>query len=231
MKKCNKCAADKDDFNKSKAAPDGLQSTCRQCQKQYRIDNQERLDVYFKEYRENNVEAKTAYLATYYSENRNEINKKHRIYYAKNKDKILEKQSSRKDLIAEYQKEYRKEYYTENRNRIKDKVNFRYRNDSAYRAKVLLRGRFRNWFKSMGMQKTGHVADLIGCTFEELCKHLESQFKPGMTWDNQGDWHIDHIKPLALFDPLNSDHLKEAWHYTNLQPLWAVENWIKGDRI
>ena len=61
-------------------------------------------------------------------------------------------------------------------------------------------------------------------------KHLESQFKVGMTWDNYGEWHIDHIKPLAAFDIKDPAQVAEASHYTNLQPLWAMENFTKSKK-
>jgi len=49
-----------------------------------------------------------------------------------------------------------------------------------------------------------------------------------MTWENHGEWHIDHIKPCSLFNLLNEDEQKKCFHYTNLQPLWASENLSKG---
>ena len=70
------------------------------------------------------------------------------------------------------------------------------------------------------------VTDL-GCSLEELKKHLETQFKSGMSWDNYGDWHIDHIVPLASAQ--NEAEIKKLCHFTNLQPLWAEENLSKGD--
>lgn len=77
-------------------------------------------------------------------------------------------------------------------------------------------------------QLTCSAVDDLSCSLEELKKHLESKFKHGMTWDNYGDWHIDHIKPLVL--ATNEIELKTLCHYTNLQPLWAKENLSKGDR-
>ncbi len=58
--------------------------------------------------------------------------------------------------------------------------------------------------------------------------HIESMFEPGMSWDNWGEWHIDHIRPLASFDLENAERLAEACHYTNLRPLWKVDNLRKG---
>lgn len=66
---------------------------------------------------------------------------------------------------------------------------------------------------------------------DELRAHLEAQFQAGMSWDNYGEWHIDHIKPLASFDLEDTDQLKLACHYTNLQPLWAKDNLSKGAKM
>lgn len=72
----------------------------------------------------------------------------------------------------------------------------------------------------------------LGCTVSEARAYLESLFHLGMTWDNHGvdGWHIDHVRPLASFDRSDPDWQREAFHYTNLQPLWAADNIAKGAR-
>lgn len=60
--------------------------------------------------------------------------------------------------------------------------------------------------------------------------HLEAQFAEGMSWDNYGEWHVDHIKPCALFNLLLADEQEACFHYTNLQPLWGPDNCSKGAR-
>ena len=72
-------------------------------------------------------------------------------------------------------------------------------------------------------------SNLIGCTGRELVMHLESQFLPGMSWDNRNEWHIDHIIPLSSFNLLDSIQFSKASHYTNLRPLWAKDNKYKSD--
>jgi hypothetical protein len=81
--------------------------------------------------------------------------------------------------------------------------------------------------------KSGSAVADLGCTIPELRAHLESKFKPGMTWDNwsKDGWHIDHIRPLAKFDLENREQFLEAVHYTNLQPLWASENIHKSAKL
>ena len=68
--------------------------------------------------------------------------------------------------------------------------------------------------------------DLVPYTLEELMAHLERQFLPGMTWENRGKWHIDHVVPLASFNFTSPDdpEFRAAWALTNLRPLWAKDN-------
>ena len=79
------------------------------------------------------------------------------------------------------------------------------------------------------ISKTGHTLELLGCSISQLIKHLEEQFKKGMTWKNYGKWHVDHIKPLSSFDLTNPKQQKLACNYKNLQPLWAKENLRKSN--
>lgn len=78
--------------------------------------------------------------------------------------------------------------------------------------------------------KSGSTETLVGCSMDELRDHLESQFADGMTWDNYGEWHVDHIKPCAMFDFSVDSHQFECFHYTNMQPLWAIDNYKKGNK-
>ena len=84
-----------------------------------------------------------------------------------------------------------------------------------------------------GKKKAESSMQLLGCSTEHLKKHLESQFKDDMSWENYGikGWHIDHIKPCASFDFSIIEEQKECFHYTNLQPLWWHENLSKSDKI
>lgn len=98
-----------------------------------------------------------------------------------------------------------------------------------------LRVRLRTALKRKDQNKMGSHIEELGCSTIQLIEHLESQFESEMSWENYGigygSWNIDHIIPLASFDLTNLDDLKKACHYTNLQPLWAIENSSKGARI
>jgi hypothetical protein len=80
-------------------------------------------------------------------------------------------------------------------------------------------------------EKKNHMVWFLGCTIQEFKVYLESKFQEGMNWDNYGmfGWHIDHIKPVSLFDLKDEQQLKECWNYKNFQPLWATDNLKKGN--
>jgi hypothetical protein len=81
-------------------------------------------------------------------------------------------------------------------------------------------------------KKAGRTIDFIGCSMAQARRHIERQFTSGMNWSNHGTvWHIDHIIPLARFNLLDPLQRRRANHYTNLQPLCAIENMRKGDKI
>lgn len=139
----------------------------------------------------------------YYKRHKKEISKKRRVYYKKNKLKILE---------------YKKKY---ERKKIESDTNFKLVKCLRHRLYDALRGNF----------KSGSAVRDLGCTVEFLKHYLESKFQPGMTWENYGSyWHIDHIKPLSKFDLTDRNQLLEACHYTNLQPLEAMENIRKSNK-
>ena len=82
-----------------------------------------------------------------------------------------------------------------------------------------------------GRYKSKPTLKLLGCSFEECWQHLESKFQPGMTKENYGLWHVDHIRPCVSFDLTDPEQQKICFHYTNLQPLWAIDNMKKGSKI
>lgn len=108
--------------------------------------------------------------------------------------------------------------------------------NSNFRLKKTARSRIYNAIKRLGQVQKPRIRyrteKMIGCTIEQLRSHLESRFKRGMTWDNHGShWHIDHIIPMAHFDLTDESQLLAASHYTNMQPMWAVENLAKSDTL
>lgn len=107
----------------------------------------------------------------------------------------------------------------------------KYHSDINFKMTCVLRARLNQAIKNNN--KSGSALSDLGCSIEEFKQYLESLFEPGMTWDNwsRTGWHIDHIKPLSAFDLTNPNQIKDACNYTNLQPMWAVDNISKGAKL
>lgn len=129
--------------------------------------------------------------------------------------------------IAAYKEQYRQNHKVERSMYERD----RRANDIDFKLKIIIRNKIGQSIKDG--RSYGHSVDLLGCSIKEVREHLERQFKPGMTWGNWSvkGWHIDHIIPLASFDFTDHEQQKQAFHYTNLQPLWAEDNMAKKARI
>lgn len=98
--------------------------------------------------------------------------------------------------------------------------------------KVLERYRTRVWWALKRNQKAAKTRELLGCSEAVLKQHLEALFVPGMTWENYGPvWHVDHKRPCASFDFSDAAQQRECFNFTNLQPLFAADNFSKGDKI
>ena len=106
-----------------------------------------------------------------------------------------------------------------------------YRKDVKSFSRVISSLRSRLNLGLKGKYWTGPATDWIGCTKPFLKAHLESQFKPGMSWDNwgrgRGKWNVDHIYPISKVDKNSPEQIRAVCHYTNLQPLWHEENFKK----
>ena len=104
----------------------------------------------------------------------------------------------------------------------------KYYENVCYRLVKIQRSRIYQALK--GKFKSKKTMTLLGCTAKEFKAHLESLFKEGMTWDNYGEWHVDHIKPLSLFQLELDSEQQAAFNYLNTQPLWAKENLQKRNK-
>jgi len=108
--------------------------------------------------------------------------------------------------------------------------------DAQYRAQPKQRvdQRMKTAIKlALGEKKAGRKWEsLVDYTLDELYVHIEKQFLPGMSWENMGEWHIDHILPRASFNYETEDdpEFKACWALTNLRPLWWRDNISKGDK-
>ena len=102
----------------------------------------------------------------------------------------------------------------------------KYKNDPGFNLLVRLRSRTRKAL--LGTSKSVSTRELLGCDTNELRLWLECRFTGSMSWENMSDWEVDHIRPLSSFDLTDEAQLREAAHYTNLQPLWRGDNRKKG---
>jgi hypothetical protein len=103
----------------------------------------------------------------------------------------------------------------------------RYRDDPKY---VIYHRVKRNIKKHMRDGKASrNWSQRLGYTMAELRTHLQRQFTDGMTWENMGSWHIDHIRPVASFSftCVDEPQFRECYALSNLRPLWGRDNIIK----
>lgn len=124
-----------------------------------------------------------------------------------------------------------KAYNKQNVKMLTAKRMHRMTTDPQFKLVVSLRIRLNKALKRN--QKVGSAVEDLGCSVDFLKTYLETKFQEGMNWGNHGKglgkWNIDHIKPLSKFDLTNTQEMKYACHYTNLQPLWSQDNLRKGN--
>lgn len=215
-------------YNKDKQKKDGLRPECKSCQKVWRSKNREKLAERAKNWYTKNKEYVLDQKRTYYTQNKETLLAKRKSYYLNNKTRILSYLKTWRENNREYTRNLSRNYGRKHRKaRNLYHLNKR-RQDPQFDVACRLRIRMANKLRS---KKPQGMEELLGCSWKQLIEHLESQFKPGMTWDNRNEWHIDHIRPLASFDLTDENQLREACHYTNLQPLWARDNLKKGAKL
>ena len=135
-------------------------------------------------------------------------------YHTSQKENQKQYRLAHKAELTVYYREYRQE-------RIKTDLN--------YKLSRYLRTRLYNAVKG-GYRGSSAVRDL-GCSLDFFTKYIAQKFTIGMSWDNYGEWHLDHIVPLASFDLSDREQCLLACHYSNMQPLWATDNLVKGPKI
>ena len=155
------------------------------------------------------------------------MRQKRKQRYKKDPAKELSRNKKYTDKNKDKVNEYKKQWARDNKDQRTVYAKNKYQNDPIYRLKSCLRSRLTQAVS----KKYGSTMELVGCSIDNLIQHLESQFMEGMTWDNYGEWHVDHIRPCASFDLSCVKQQRECFHYTNLQPLWRKDNQDKGDKF
>jgi hypothetical protein len=135
--------------------------------------------------------------------------------------------------MEEYKKNKIKNYYKNKKQTdiLVNKYIKRCKEDIIFRIIKNLASRTKNILVKNNIKKEYTHMELIGCSSDELKLHLEIQLKNDMNFDNYGEWEIDHIKPISLFDLNNENELLECFNYKNLQPLWRADNRRKSNKI
>jgi len=163
-----------------------------------------------KKYREENPELIKERKKKYREENKEKIAAKKRADYLANPEKFKERSRKwRQDNKARYNKYQRDRFATNANAKLAHEIRCRV---ATY-------------------VKRHETCDDVGCDIRQLREYLQDLFTEGMTWQNYGEWHVDHIKPLASFDLTDEEQFKAACHYTNLQPMWAEANFSKGRKL
>ena len=245
-KTCSKCGMIKsaEEFNKCKTRKDGLHFWCKDCRKKYRDSHKQQKKEYDRIHQKEIKSTRKEYNRTHKKENKERqeeyerTHKKERKQYSfSHKDKKKEYNDSHKKEQKIYReknkikiKQYKKEYCQLHKKERNKRDKQRRKTDINFKIRCYLSIRIHQALKRNLKSKT--TMQLLGCAIKELRTHLQKQFLPGMTWKNHGlyGWHIDHIKPCALFDLSKPSEQRKCFHYTNLQPLWAIDNLIKGDK-
>lgn len=231
-KKCNELK-NVNDFDKSSRSKDGYFYMCKLCKKEYSeryySKNKESIKIRSDKYYKNNVENYRKKHNQYYQDNRDEILERTKLYQKNNReiyilrsrewalnnqDKVIENKNNFKDRHPNYHTEY---------------ISNRRKNDNLFRLIMNVRRRLLLYLNSKNIKKNNKTFEIIGCTPEIIKKHLESQFTDGMSWDNHGEWHIDHKIPLS--SAKTEEEVYQLAHYSNLQPLWAEENLKKSNKL
>ena len=221
-RECSKCKITKslEQFPNDPKCSDGKRRTCKECRIPHwipgadeilkcKICNEEKHYSLFANHgKQKPHECKTCRNTREFNKrnlNKEEYNRKQREDWAKNNEK-------------------RNETRRKNLQKRRDE-------DPQYRLKMALHVRLYDAVKHQKGTKSSKTLEILGCTVEELRVFLEAEFTEGMTWENYGKWHIDHIRPCASFNLEDPEEQKRCFHWANLQPLWAQDNIRKGAKF
>ncbi|AEC22287.1 hypothetical protein PT7_P051 (plasmid) [Pusillimonas sp. T7-7] len=221
------------EFNKKASGKDGHDSRCIPCKKiskrEEYLRNREKRLATVKAYREANPEKASEAKRVARGKKIDQYRAREKEYYENNKERA--KAWYREYRVANIERltEASRAYKKKNAKELSRKQCDRQRYDLMTRLRNDIRGRINIAIRKNGYTKKSRTTDMVGCDWQELKRHLEKQFSKGMSWANRGQWHIDHIVPLA--SAKDEAELLKLCHHTNLRPMWARDNLIKGSSI
>jgi hypothetical protein len=158
-------------------------------------------------------------------------------YYFNNREKRLryfsDWQKDNRDHLNEYHQKWREKNIDKHREYKRKYEKHRKDTDPAYKLIANFRTAIYQVLKENNVEKNRHYFDILQYTPEELILHLEKQFTDSMTWENYGEWHVDHKTPISSFnfESIDDDSFMECWSLGNLQPMWGKENIVKGSKL
>lgn len=207
---------------------------CNKCYKKnyfkniYKEEKREKRKEYKRNYNKNNKEIVLRYNRKYREENTKKVSDYQIKYREENKDVIKESKKNWAENNKEKIKERSRKYYQDNKEKINKRFIEKLKNNHLLRLVHNIRNRIRKSIMVMGYTKKSKTTDILGCSFEEFKEYLENKFEDGMSWENHGKWHLDHIKPISLAK--TEEEVYELNKYTNFQPLWEFDNLSKGNK-
>jgi hypothetical protein len=169
-----------------------------------------------------------------YKGGKSESDKRH---YLKNREKRLQYfsdwQKDNRDRLNDYHQKWREKNIDKHREYKRKYEKHRKDTDPLYKLISNFRTAIYQVLKESNVEKNGHYFDILGYTPEELINHLEKQFTEGMTWDNYGEFHVDHKLPISSFNikEIGDEEFMRCWCLDNLQPMWGEENIRKSNKV
>jgi hypothetical protein len=165
---------------------------------------------------------------------KSESDKRH---YFKNREKRLQYfsdwQKDNRDRLNDYHKKWREKNIDKHKEYKRNYEKNRKSNDPLYKLIGNFRTAIYQVLKENNIKKNGHYFEILKYTPEQLINHLEKQFSDEMTWDNYGDWHVDHKHPISLYNikEIGDNEFMKCWSLDNLQPMWGVDNIKKSNKL
>jgi hypothetical protein len=192
--------------------------------KLYRLRNRKRIDERVRLWRLKNPEKSKLIAARSAKKNRKQSKITQRRWRALNRDRINAQRRARRQPDKERVRT--KAWKVINRDKIRSYDRAK-RSEPSFRLAKNLRCRVNHALKRNS--KSAPTIALLGCSIEDFWIYLESRFEVGMTRENYGKvWEVDHIIPCAIFDLSKIEHQRRCFHFSNLQPLFALKNRSKG---
>jgi hypothetical protein len=256
IKRCNDCGGEFDKgkmFNKKSAGRcipcyklsrkkkymDNLEERRETARNNYRKltdDQKKRMKDTRSLYIEKTKDKKLEYNRNWYHKNKLRLKSEGRCWNDNNKEK-RQKQRKIREANPETKARldnYRKDYIEKNKEAIRERERLWLsipKNKIARSLRHRVRGALMASINGKIIKKIDSNRNLLGISFSELKTYLENLFLEGMSWDNYGEWQIDHIIPCSFFDLTIEENQRICFNYKNLQPMWRTDNQSKGDKI